>query len=65
MTEEKRVSPYQKHSTEDMEREIEYKTLYDPGEEFPIDDVKKSITQLNMDDQYLGYHYDHASSAEA
>lgn len=61
--EDKNIHPWKKRTMEDMEFEIESLSFYDEGEEFPKEDVVKSLEQLNVKDS-AGYRYDRARDAE-
>lgn len=61
--EDKNIPRWKKMEKEQMEQEIEYLAFYDEGEEFPPEEVAKTLEQLNLGDN-PGYRYDNARTAE-
>ena len=51
-----------KLTEEEMEREIEYRSYYSPDDEFPQEEIQKTLEQLNLADNPR-YRYDQSRNA--
>lgn len=60
MSEQKNFPPWMRQSKESMEQEIAFRTIYDEGEEFPKEEIEKTLKELNVVDPRPEYHYDNA-----
>ena len=59
----KNLPPYKRYTKEDMDREVEFMSFYDEGEEFPLEEINKTLKELNITDS-TEYHYDRSRDAE-